>query len=791
MSGLRTTELPENPVIDEFVANSGAVTVRVSWTEFLGQLPNFESAFEVVEVASDLAVSAQHRAAMLDCDGQLTLTLGAALTLGDGFNTLIRANGGDITINPDGGETINGVTGLIVPEGQTALIWSNGSSWQASFFPTRPPLPHMLSPTLLISDTGMTYGANSAATIKVGQVIKAGAYAYGVADAAATDHHLTTAGGLKLYVLPDSAGVYHYDAWAPVKAFGTDDRTKLASFLAAIQNGCGDLGSGMTYLHLGIDAPDNAVMRIISQEKGGIAPGLAAASIGHMLRFANPVDVVFGGVVLDGHITQSGGADRLVKATMTGASTADCKRFRFEDCQVKDLQAEFWIEFDNQSANHDMYDCGMSGGKITTIDGCQRGETSLGTSCAALRFNCTNGRKIYDVAVHDVSISAAHIKMVGDIRKGIERIRITGNRLDGLGSHADFLDNVGCYAFNFYGDTIAERPRDIFVDGNVFKNFRSCGVYFASASNVRIGSNNLWQGQTDTVTASLPKGGVICNQVDNVVIHPQVMRDIAGDGIYWQAPSHQNDTSLSILPGSTFRNVKRGVAIYLNSSPVESVYVGGSEHFDMPNSGRGVYVQQLGDINANPSWKTKSLTIEDTFVRSGTGATGIDSSKAIELVRDNNSQSMGCDVINLSRGAIQAPIYSAIDTGLGISDLLIITDWDDLGLSTQCIRAYSCAKLHIDGVRLYDRGAGQTFSIGGSTGTLKRVEILHNYNSVRLSEGALGMGDVIPTFASTVGAFVQKIIPVEAGSAGDKYVVKGWTYISTGGWRELRELTGN
>lgn len=61
----------------------------------------------------------------------------------------------------------------------------------------------------LLADTTLNYGNRSA-----GDIIFAGGFRYEVAPSIATDEHVTTAGGLKLYVLPDG-GVYYN-----IRAFG-------------------------------------------------------------------------------------------------------------------------------------------------------------------------------------------------------------------------------------------------------------------------------------------------------------------------------------------------------------------------------------------------------------------------------------------------------------------------------------------------------------------------------------------------------------------------------------------
>lgn len=60
-----------------------------------------------------------------------TANLGSASTMGDTFTCFIKADGIDVTINPDGAELINGVASLELVDGQSAKLYCDGAAWQA------------------------------------------------------------------------------------------------------------------------------------------------------------------------------------------------------------------------------------------------------------------------------------------------------------------------------------------------------------------------------------------------------------------------------------------------------------------------------------------------------------------------------------------------------------------------------------------------------------------------------------------------------------------------------------
>jgi hypothetical protein len=68
--------------------------------------------------------------AVINCTAALTLALTDAATLGAKWNIIIKANGGDVTIDPDAAETINGASTYVLYDGNSANIICDGSNFQ-------------------------------------------------------------------------------------------------------------------------------------------------------------------------------------------------------------------------------------------------------------------------------------------------------------------------------------------------------------------------------------------------------------------------------------------------------------------------------------------------------------------------------------------------------------------------------------------------------------------------------------------------------------------------------------
>lgn len=70
------------------------------------------------------------RGKTINCTAALTLSLTAAATLGTGWICTVKANGGNVTIDPNASETINGAATYVVYDGNSADIICDGTNFQ-------------------------------------------------------------------------------------------------------------------------------------------------------------------------------------------------------------------------------------------------------------------------------------------------------------------------------------------------------------------------------------------------------------------------------------------------------------------------------------------------------------------------------------------------------------------------------------------------------------------------------------------------------------------------------------
>lgn len=119
----------------------------IAGISILGTAPtsNFDNAFRelMLEIGASVtrhvakaagtytAVKADHNQ-FWRATGAVTLNLTAAATLTTGWALYVMANGGAITIDPSGAETINGAATLVIPDGSGAAILCTGTAFFAN-----------------------------------------------------------------------------------------------------------------------------------------------------------------------------------------------------------------------------------------------------------------------------------------------------------------------------------------------------------------------------------------------------------------------------------------------------------------------------------------------------------------------------------------------------------------------------------------------------------------------------------------------------------------------------------
>ena len=146
---------------------------------------------------------------------------------------------------------VNGDYSITVLNSARVLVYSALSSDQASL---DSPLAFDTVAELL-SDTSLGYAAPALVSVAAGQYLLAGGHRYQVAASGASDHHVTTAGGVKCYVMPVGSD-FQAAAFGitGVDPAGTpfDERAKIATAFRAAGNIAGET-NGISIVHFDPD----------------------------------------------------------------------------------------------------------------------------------------------------------------------------------------------------------------------------------------------------------------------------------------------------------------------------------------------------------------------------------------------------------------------------------------------------------------------------------------------------------------------------------------------------------
>lgn len=96
-----------------------------TWEEFWRYEPLLNTA--TVSTAATMTVDGSHKGKLIQVTAAATLNLTAVATLGKGFFFHVMADGGAVTIDGNGAETINGAATIVLADGDWAIVYVNAA----------------------------------------------------------------------------------------------------------------------------------------------------------------------------------------------------------------------------------------------------------------------------------------------------------------------------------------------------------------------------------------------------------------------------------------------------------------------------------------------------------------------------------------------------------------------------------------------------------------------------------------------------------------------------------------
>jgi hypothetical protein len=356
---------------------------------------------------------------------------------------------------------------------------------------------------------------------------------------------------------------------------------------------------------------------------------------------------------------------------------------------------------------------------------------------------------------------------------GHTRISIKNNFILNPGARSLFNSAVGthnCYGIIGGYDTVGAIGntttcgQDGEISGNTIVNPPSAGIYFATAMNFNV-HNNTISGQSRTDESTLPRGGVVGNDLRKSKIHHNRLIGCWG-----------------------------GVAVVTNTGGSDATEIADNEIYG--SSASDSFGVRLGAPAGTST--TNALAVRRNTIRlTGAASEGIrhistSSAKFGSVMIEGNDIVSPFKGINFASAflvgslTIKGNRYSGVLSSVGLSlasvsgTVIIQNETFDLGSATGFGMILDSSTITINGMQFNGKTSGSAcISAVSATGAIDGVSYRSCTASLRVASSSLGYS--IPTNAGTAGDYVQNLNPDLTGASvafGGWYFKTGTTWIT-------------
>ena len=367
-----------------------------------------------------------------------------------------------------------------------------------------------------------------------------GGHVYKVAASDATDHDLTTAGGVRLYVQPMADGFYSLDAFNPA----SDDAT--AAYEAATAKGSVDLGA-KTYIldnaSTGVNAKHIRGIRGATELK--VKDGATGNPL--LIEISGKSNVRFEGININGNADNIANFNNVI--TTFNCTNIVFDRVKWFDCEgiasivsggtrVKHLECEF-------------EDCGILNRTTATSSDRKQAIAYTGST-----FGHVHGCHFHNVGLDVISFATGShdfkctFNRVWDNDAGAlyfstsDRGVIQGNRVRNAYTDSDGGNGIDI-----------NQCDDLTISGNVAEDCGAAGIMIADSTNIALSANltkNCFQGGTSTHQGGLTISSTSAGSVKNITVTGHISYDDQGAGNVTQRYA----LGITTTGGGTYANVK-------------------------------------------------------------------------------------------------------------------------------------------------------------------------------------------------------------------------------------------
>lgn len=216
-------------------------------------------------------------------------------------------------------------------------------------------------------------------------------------------------------------------------------------------------------------------------------------------------------------------------------ATGSCYGFVVEDCYFENFKGDYWVYAEPYGATHTMGDIFIRRNMFVSKTGNSRNPNSVTVASSAigvLNVNTNANYPTINVQIKDNTVYADNLKNGVILFGGIQNFFVQNNLIYNAGQ-LGAANDCGAYGILIYqnGPTSA---RAGIVSGNQVIAPRSIGIYLAGYwYGTQIVSNYVLNQGPDTLNTSLPKGGIVINGGNQILVANNVIIGTTVDAIFY------------------------------------------------------------------------------------------------------------------------------------------------------------------------------------------------------------------------------------------------------------------
>lgn len=465
------------------------------------------------------------------------------------------------------------------------------------------------------------------------------------------------------------------------------------------------------------------------------------------------------------------------------ATTGAMTNLHVNDCYFENFKHNYWIYFRNDSTQ-DMRNVSVVNCDFVSKSGNDIDPTSLGTPACCVGFQGSVVSKdgfIRKIDVHGNDMDCSYMKSGVFAWSGCVGGAINNNNIRNCGKFGqdDKINYaIALYTNRYLSGTVDDDydPSEFDVYSNNLKDNRDVGIYLQGLNDSTVHDNNI-SGQTSTADATLLKGAIVTNGVNNVDIHDNIMFGNVYDLAFAQI---NYKSSGEIVCTAHSNKCKSGIKIVPNVKPA-GTGTGIKSTLNLYNNEiDGAVLYRISNVADN-----FELNIHGGYIKNS--ATGVG------LFVFNSSTPTPLEGLWLTIKGVDFADHTqdGINVTTDYMDVLIESCKFDIGtiknkgIALQNSKKVKWIKNHF--------WSSVTPSAGDHCVNVTGAEhYSYGNTTVDIGAGNKEIGFVAPTWAASEGDRVQTLRVSEQGTTPDKFFITDYIYAGNiSSWVPQRIYTGN